>query len=219
MLQPSDYDIYIFDCDGVILDSNQLKIKAMKNTLEQHFYSSELIGNCVDYFRKNFGKSRFHHIEHFLENILSVEDCDKYKLKDSMLSHFSEQCLELYSSAEITPGFILFIEQCDSKKYVASGSAQEELRTVLKKRGLAQYFDDIFGSPTPKSEIIKYILEKEQNNKAIMIGDAESDMLAARDNNIDFAFYSPYSNVKPKMLEYCSLYNYKVIDKFSEVRN
>ena len=29
----NDYEVYIFDCDGVILDSNQLKIKAMKQAL------------------------------------------------------------------------------------------------------------------------------------------------------------------------------------------
>ena len=67
MHQLSKYDVYIFDCDGVIFNSNQLKIKAMKNSLEANFSDSHLIKQCLNYFQLNFGKSRFHHIEHFLK--------------------------------------------------------------------------------------------------------------------------------------------------------
>lgn len=70
----SEYEVYIFDCDGVILDSNHLKIEAMKNALEAHFSAQDLTEACVDYFRHNFGKSRFHHVAHFLDSILAIEE-------------------------------------------------------------------------------------------------------------------------------------------------
>ena len=218
MPQLSNYEVYIFDCDGVILDSNQLKIEAMKNALEAHFLSPRQIEQCVSYFRYNFGKSRFHHVAHFLDSFLSVAPEQKAEIERQILESFSKQCRTLYLLADLTPGFITFIKQCQGKKYVASGSEQGELRDVFAERGLDKYFDGVFGSPMPKAELIKHILEQEQNTNAVMFGDAESDMLSAHQNEIDFVFYTPYSNVKDKMLEQCSLHQHLVIADFSTER-
>lgn len=218
MLQLSNYEIYIFDCDGVILDSNELKIEAMKNALEAHFSDQKIIDECVDYFRHNFGKSRFHHIVHFLDTILMVPLDKRGNLEQLILVDFSERCRTLYLSAELTPGFMTFLEQCKGKRYVASGSEQGELRDIFFQRGLDMYFDGVFGSPTPKAALIQSILEQEKNTNAVMFGDAESDMLSARQNKIDFVFYTPYSKVKMKMLEQCKLHRHLIIDDFSTVR-
>ena len=102
-------------------------------------------------------------------------------------------------TANLTPGFTSFIERCNGKKYIASGSEQEELRGVFSKRGLDQYFDGIFGSPTGKAKLVENILKKERSCNAVMFGDAESDMLSAQKNHIDFVFYKPFSKVKNKM--------------------
>ncbi|MGY5449830.1 HAD family hydrolase [Agarivorans sp. MS3-6] len=214
----SKYEVYIFDCDGVILDSNQLKIEAMRNALEAHFSAQDLITECVDYFRHNFGKSRFHHVAYFLDAIIKVEGTKKQEFEQQILADFSKQCRALYLTAELTPGFIAFLSHCKGKRYVASGSEQSELRDVFAQRGLDGYFDGVFGSPTPKVELIQYILEQENSTNAVMFGDAESDMLSAQKNHIDFVFYSPYSNVKEKMLEQCSLHQHLIIDDFSTVR-
>ncbi len=214
----SEYEVYIFDCDGVILDSNQLKIEAMKNALEAHFSAQDLIAECVDYFRHNFGKSRFHHVAHFLDSILDIEEEQRGELEQLILADFSRQCRTLYLTAELTPGFMVFLEQCKGKRYVASGSEQSELREVFAQRGLEIRFDGVFGSPTPKADLIRRILEREQNTNAVMFGDAESDMLSAQQNHIDFVFYAPYSNVKEKMIEQCHLHQYLIINDFLTVR-
>lgn len=214
MLQLSKYDIYIFDCDGVILDSNQLKIEAMKNALTAHFSTKVLIDECVEYFRHNFGKSRFHHIAYFLEHIIKVPAEEKDIIEQLMLDDFSNQCRSLYLSAELTPGFIGFLDKCQGKRYVASGSEQSELRDVFVQRGLDIYFDGVYGSPTPKIELIKQILDLEKNTNAVMFGDAESDLLSAQQNCIDFVFYARYSNVKAKMISLCALQQHQIINDF-----
>ncbi|MDX7899827.1 HAD family hydrolase [Aeromonas media] len=214
----NDYEVYIFDCDGVILNSNKLKIDAMKNVLLAHSFSSQQVEKCLDYFRNNFGKSRFHHVDFFLKNILNVSPSRKNELEKDILQDFSMQCRELYLSAELTDGFISFITACNGKRYVASGSEQGELRDVFSQRGLSKYFSEIFGSPRPKIEIVRHILELEKTTNAVMFGDAESDMFSARENNIDFIFYSPLSNVREAMVEKCTAYGYQIIDDFSKVR-
>ncbi len=218
MLQLGDYDIYIFDCDGVILNSNQLKIEAMKNTLEAYFVDEILIEKCLSYFSNNFGKSRFHHVAYFLEKIFMIEAKEKCEIERLILKGFSERCRTLYISATLTPNFTSFIDQCDGKRFVASGSEQEELRYVFHQRKLDKLFDGIFGSPVSKDDNIQRIIEQEGNSNAVMFGDAESDMFAALKNGIDFVFYMPFSNVKDKMIDKCKLYNIPIIDDFSSVK-
>ncbi|MGG6324454.1 HAD family hydrolase [Vibrio cholerae] len=219
MLQLGDYEVYIFDCDGVILDSNQLKIEAMKNVLDAHFSDKDLIAECINYFSHNFGKSRFHHVAHFLDVILDIEEGQKEELKSLIIHSFSKQCRALYLSAALSPSIVSFLEKCKGKRYVASGSEESELRDVFALRGLDIYFNGVYGSPISKAEIIKHILEQEQTSNAVMFGDAESDMLSAQQNHIDFVFYSPYSNVKEKMTELCNRHNYPIISDFSKLRS
>jgi len=195
----SEYSLYIFDCDGVILDSNKLKIEAMKNALYQYFDDDEKIMLCVDYFKNNFGTSRFHHVSIFVRDILKLSELEAKNAYDNVLNSYSEQCKLLYLEAELTPGVIDFIQGLNGNVYIASGSEQTELREVFNKRGLDTLFTKIYGSPTPKVELVLNILKKSDSVNAIMFGDAISDMNAALDNNIDFAAYIPYSNVKKEL--------------------
>jgi phosphoglycolate phosphatase-like HAD superfamily hydrolase len=215
MLPISDYDIYIFDCDGVILDSNQLKIDAMEKALTAVFKDNVGIENCVNYFKNNFGKSRFHHVDVFLSDYLLVSDQAREKIRKEILRTFSLMCKELYLDAALTSGFIEFISSLQGKKFVASGSEQEELREVFRQRGLNVYFDEIFGSPTAKAELVAAILKSEDSDvKAIMFGDALSDLYAAEENKIDFIFYAPLSNVKESMLKLSKNHGFKVIESY-----
>ncbi|MCG9731436.1 HAD hydrolase-like protein [Shewanella sp. Isolate13] len=194
-----DYNLYIFDCDGVILDSNLLKIQAMEKALIALSFDKKEISLCTTYFANNFGKSRFHHVKHFVNNLLKVAGTDKAKIEQAILDDFSKQCKSLYLTAELTPGFIELIKSLPGEKYVASGSEQQELREVFKARGLEQYFADIFGSPTAKATLLANILKEKTNTNAVMVGDAVSDFEASVANEIDFICYIPYSNVASTM--------------------
>ena len=58
MNQLSKYDVIIFDCDGVIFDSNKLKIDAMRESLDSLSIRQDVVEQCCSFFAKNFGKSR-----------------------------------------------------------------------------------------------------------------------------------------------------------------
>lgn len=211
----SDYDIYIFDCDGVILDSNQLKIDAMEKTLSAVIKNNVGIEDCVNYFKNNFGKSRFHHVDVFLADYLLVDEQYREKMRNEILTAFSLMCKELYLVAALTPGFVEFISSLQGKKFVASGSEQEELREVFSLRGLNAYFDEVYGSPTAKVELVASILKSEDPDvRAVMFGDALSDLYAADENKIDFIFYAPLSNVTESMLNLREKYGFKVIESY-----
>lgn len=189
------YDAIIFDCDGVILDSNNLKVDAMRKSLLMAHILQPEIDSCCDYFKKNFGKSRFHHVQHFIKNIITIKNESLY---ENILRYYSLQCKDLYLTAEVTPGFFDAIAYCPAKLFVASGSEQEELRGVFSNRGLDRHFTLILGSPTAKVKNVATILELTKG-KVLMVGDALSDFHAAKENDIDFIGYLPFSSVKNEM--------------------
>ena len=215
MLHVSDYDFYIFDCDGVILDSNQLKIDAMKNALCQRVNNSVEVENCIEYFRSNFGKSRFHHIEVFLAKYVTHRENETLSYRNEILKSYSTQCKKLYLKAELTPGFLDFISSLKGNKYVASGSEQQELRDVFSQRSLDKFFVKIYGSPVSKSENVKKIVNEEFSNDAVMFGDAVSDLNASIDNEIDFIAYTAYSNVVATLTLECKRNNSLIINDWS----
>lgn len=72
--------------------------------------------------------------------------------------------------------------------FVASGTPEEELHYILKERGLDIYFRGTYGTPRTKAAIISQILTEYQlvNKEAILIGDAESDKIAAKEAGVIF---------------------------------
>ncbi|WP_339386208.1 HAD-IA family hydrolase [Vibrio caribbeanicus] len=215
MHQMSNYDVFIFDCDGVIIDSNQLKIEAMNRSLTKAFGSSHQTDICLDYFKKNFGRSRFHHINYFVEEIFLLSGNERDNAYESLLLNYSKQCKSLYLKASLTPGVIDFLTSLNGNLYIASGSEERELRQVFKERDLDQYFTGIYGSPTSKSKVVSNILEREAGKKAIMFGDALSDMNAAKDNLIDFIAYMPFSNVKNELKKESLKYGFSIANSWS----
>jgi HAD superfamily hydrolase (TIGR01549 family) len=182
------YKTIILDCDGVIFDSNDLKLDAFRDALKD--YDKNIVDNFINYFRKNFGTSRYVLTRIFINKFL------KKKLNNDLycniIEQYSKNCVVLYKKSKLTNGFLNFIDQYGDKYiYVASGSDEAELREVFKKKDLAVYFSGIFGSPQKKSEIVSNIVNK--NTKCIMIGDSLSDMQAATNSKIDFIFMSDYS--------------------------
>lgn len=217
MLRFNDYDLIIFDCDGVLIDSNDLKIEAMGNALAALNVTGAELSECKKFFSENFGKSRFYHVDFFIDKILGLEQSEEVSFKEKLLSAYSKQCKELYLTANLTPFIESLLKTSTAIKYVASGSEQGELREVFKQRDLDNYFSDILGSPEKKHNHVSDILNKHKKLTAVMIGDAVSDLEAAKNNHIDFIFYSPFSNVADKMRDLCIQNQYRILDSFEEV--
>ena len=63
----NNYNVFIFDCDGVILNSNKLKnILFLKSVIE---YSPKQRDLFKKYISKNKGISRYKFFEYFFKNI------------------------------------------------------------------------------------------------------------------------------------------------------
>ena len=184
----------IFDCDGVILDSNNIKTEAFYEIGKQ--FSEEAGSRLANYHIKNGGESRYKKFNYLIENILkkksSLEEVER------LSKIFANITVDRVLNCTIADRIEELRKKTINKKWlVVSGSDQEELRGIFKTRGLYSLFDGgIFGSPDTKDTILKRELESGNISKpSLFIGDSITDFKASQNANMNFIFLSKWSGV------------------------
>ena len=185
-----NYDFYIFDCDGVILDSNKIKSDAFVYALNGH--SEEDINQLVSYHKINGGVSRYKKFQYFFTNIHPTHNSENHI--DLALQKFGSYVSKNLLNCNYIPGVISFLEQLkvsNSKCFVNSGSDEGELIEIFNKRGISKFFDEIYGSPNTKSVNNNKIIESIGHKKnGVFFGDSAIDYHTAKDFNQDFIYIS-----------------------------
>ena len=195
----ADYNSIVFDCDGVILDSNKTKSQSFYSVA--FAYNEESASELYSYHVSNGGISRYVKFQYYIDYILP-----KYRgrLKKDfpslqcLLTKYSDLTFEGLMNCQMASSLDLLREQTrDSRWMIASGGDQEELRNVFKKRQIDKYFDmGIFGSPAKKMDILQSSIEKNLIMlPAIMIGDSKYDFLSAESAGLDFLFVSDWTEL------------------------
>lgn len=217
ILDRGPYRTWVFDCDGVLLDSNQVKTEAFRLAVLD--YGQDVAGQLVDYHVANGGISRFKKFDYFFENILarSVHAGEM----ETVLARFSEATKQGLLTCDEAPGLRALLAAIpeDQPRIVVSGGAQDELREVFAKRGLAQYFTAIFGSPDTKETIFSRELScGTLIEPAVYIGDSLYDYRAAMACNLDFIFVTGWSEFA-QWEEFFADKNVRIIDNVSALFN
>lgn len=180
----------LWDFDGVILDSLAVRDYGFREIFKD--FDKVLVEKLIEYHSINGGLSRFHKIRYFFNEILGQEISDEeIKIYADEFSLIMRE--ELVKSKYLILDSVNFIKE-NYKKYnfhIVSGSEHNELNFLCQKLQINQYFHSVNGSPTPKIELVKNLLLKEnyKNSETILIGDSINDYEAARLNQIDFYGY------------------------------
>ncbi len=196
-----EYRSVILDCDGVILDSNDIKTDAFRSAMAG--YDENQIQIFEEFHRKNGGVSRFHKVEYFLREIVGNHSELEY---ERILSLFKQSLQKQLQNAPFTRGAVSFLEYCQdyAPLYVVSGGYQEELREIFAYKKVDHYFQDILGSPVTKPEHFEDLLNNRGVLKpALFVGDSANDHQVAAEYGVDFIFLSDYTDFDDWQ-QYCS---------------
>jgi len=175
----------VFDFDGVIIESTQIKTEAFRMLFSQW---PEKIEEILSYHRNNMGISRFVKFKYIFEEVLKIPYSEK--LGSELGKRFSELVIEKVKNAPFVDGAKEFLETKYRRYslFIASGTPQKELEDIISFRRLDVYFKAVFGAPLTKGEIIRDIIKKYTllPCEMVFVGDARTDKEAAEEVGIPF---------------------------------
>lgn len=180
------YKGIIFDFDGVIVKSNNIKSEAFANLYMEH--GEEVVNKVIRHHQSNLGISRFEKIKFYHNNFLN-KNITNEKIK-KIANKFSNLVFDKVTLAPYIPGVLDFIKKNYglTKLFISTATPTEEIEKILINRKIKHYFNGIYGSPESKILHIRKIKKKyKMNSKEIIFyGDGSSDLNAAIDTDVNF---------------------------------
>ena len=131
MIKIQEYDFFIFDCDGVILNSNSIKNFAFRLTLKNE--NKDLVDSFIKYHKENGGISRYEKFQHFFKN---MKKSNNYKRSiRSIRTVFNNFKIDLIN-AEYVPGILNFLNEIKKlKKYIHSFRRMKKSLNLFLMKG------------------------------------------------------------------------------------
>lgn len=180
------YKVIIYDFDGVILDSVDIKTNAFLE-IYKNCNESE-IEAIKEYHLAHGGISRYKKFEYFEEFILNKKVDKNYIEKLAFLFE------KIVKKRILEVSYIKFVEEFlkfnfnKTKQYICTGTPQKEIEQIIKQKGINNFFTKIYGYPKSKEEIIKLILDdsNELPENCLYLGDSLTDFQAANKFGVPF---------------------------------
>lgn len=213
----AEYKTLVFDCDGVVLNSNQLKIQAYYDVAIKFGANKTQAQALVDHHVKFGGISRYPKFEYFLREIMQLAVTEQ--AMHDLLDSFTAEVKRLLTDCEISP-YLHHVrnENKHAKWMIVSGGDQAELRDIFKQRGIDRMFDaGIYGSPDNKDTILARELDAASIVKpALFIGDSRYDHQASTNAGLDFVFLSAWTDVEGWQ-DYCANHQITVFNHLGDL--
>ena len=213
----AEYKTLVFDCDGVVLNSNQLKIQAYYDVAIKSGANKTQAQALVDYHVKLGGISRYPKFEYFLHEIMQQAVTEQ--AMQALLDSFTKEVKRLLTDCEIAPDLMRVREANPHAKWmIISGGDQAELRDIFQQRGIDKLFDaGIFGSPDNKDVILARELDAVNIvEPALFIGDSRYDHQASTNAGLDFVFLSAWTDVEGWQ-DYCANHQITVFNHLGDL--
>jgi len=184
---PKTLRALFFDFDGVIVDSIETKIEAFRLLFNN--YPDDVMQKVLDYHKRHGGISRVDKIalahKQYIGTPLTKADLKVWS------DRYSELVVEKVIEVPWIKGAIEFLDSFRDTAihvFVISGTPEPELKHIIEKREIAEYFQESLGSPIRKPPHIRRLLDQYnlQPKACVFIGDALTDYDAAKETGLHF---------------------------------
>lgn len=176
----------VFDFDGVILESADVKTDAFVELYAAH--GVEVVERVREHHLANLGISRFKKFAWIADNVLCKPLLDGES--EALGERFSELAFAKVLACPFVPGARETLEALVGRlpMFVASGTPQGELDLIVERREIVSHFRAVHGSPTEKTHVVRQLMAREHlaANEVLFVGDGMSDYNAAREVGVEF---------------------------------
>ncbi|MGI6655315.1 MAG: HAD family hydrolase [Desulfobulbus sp.] len=183
----SSWESVFFDFDGVIAESAGVKADAFAALFAP--YGPAVQESAVRYHLDNGGLPRREKLRHCFAAFAGTP-ADEAKLDEVGVAFF-ELVLDAVVEAPLVQGALETLQSLARMRtpaFVVSGTPTDELRQVVKRKGLDSFFVEVQGSPRAKPEIVAELVRRHRlrPERGLFIGDALADYRAARSAGLHF---------------------------------
>jgi len=183
--------VFIFDFDGVIVDSVGLLYNVYFNFLNEF----GIKGNKEEC--KFLNGPKLSEIVSFLKNKYHLQKDEK-----ELLEIYQNKISSIYNNIKLNEGIENILEWLKKKNIkiaLASSSKKEEIFSVLKRYDIEQHFDfiitgDDIKEAKPSPEIYNTVRTKYPNYEFYVIEDSENGLKSANSAGLKTIFYNPNDN-------------------------
>ena len=186
---------FVFDMDGVILDSLDNLSSCLIKAVQPFCQSDENYQSFSKFDRENPGLSRFEKTDFFLESLPNNSHIKTDKIRQQILDQFDSFSLDARISStvdestynlpsRIAPRNLLLLSNCDNS----------QLSMIAAHFGFHQIFSGgIIGTPPSKKSRFSELVNKNNSSSYVSISDSESDAIIARSLGVAFAFIQNFA--------------------------
>jgi phosphoglycolate phosphatase-like HAD superfamily hydrolase len=176
----------VFDFDGVLIDSNQVKRRAYYDVFSGSGVSDEVISRCLALHADG---DRGAVITAIVSAGFPGETTEP--LVRRYLAAYAAQCDAAIPHCAEQPGAGAVLAELAGARalYINSATPVEPLEHYVAQRGWARHFRGVLGRPRTKADNFSAIrvMERVNGDAMLFIGDHESDAAAARAAGCHFA--------------------------------
>ena len=169
------YDLFIFDFDGTVFDTEEIHYNCWKDCLKK--YSNINIENITTYFKYYHTLESYNFKQYLKDNYnLDYKKYDKiYKKKcEYYVDYINNNQVELINKVDL---FINFLKQNNKKVILITNASINFIKIYQKKYNIMKNFDEIytkenFSKKKPNPECYLFISKKYNNLKKICFEDS-----------------------------------------------
>jgi phosphoglycolate phosphatase len=184
----------VFDFDGTLVDSNQVKIQAFYDILKSYdpegVFVREVLQQCVNEDRYGITRQLAQRI--VAQGLVPLSTHSEEALSAQLAEAYTTTCQKKILTCPEVPGASVLLQWLLDKKipaFINSRTPVEALNRLVELRNLSRYIARILGAPGSKLGNLRRIKEITGANpeKILFVGDSDDDMHAAAEFACHFA--------------------------------
>ena len=202
MTSNSDYThifetkIMVFDFDGVIIDSTEVKVDEYRNLFSQFTKNEATLNKIINIYRNSAGIPRETTLKKVFKKVLDTTISNQEV--ENLSLDYSKKIFQRLETILPLKGFLEYIAiHKEINKHIISGAPNSDVSYLIKKLNLTKYFKSIKGGPLNKKNEITNIrkLAKVKAQNIVYFGDQKNDCIAAKSAGVGFIGINAGSNL------------------------
>lgn len=180
--------VIVFDFDGVIVPSEEIKVKGYEWMFSEH--GEEVPLDAIREARSEFAEARGNRFDIIRSIFQRLGHGDLEERTHMYAQRFGAIVQSRINALRVDTLVMQMLEKYSRthRLYINSNNPDESLRETVRALGIEHFFTEIYGSSHTKFENLRTISEREHvgSREIVFIGDGEGDRKAAEEFGCSF---------------------------------